>query len=94
MKNQEVFEIRCRERDTFEKKLVPMEIEVIAGEDGITLQKATNNSTGKVHFKLFWDGECLSTIYSEKEAFNLLYDFCPNLKKHQRKAEREAKKKG
>lgn len=77
MSDKELFEMRCAERDTFTKNLYPVTIDVIIERDGFTLQRATDNKTGKSNFKLFWDGECLSTMYNEKEAVSLFNDFAP-----------------
>ena len=85
MSNKEIFENKFAALDTFTTRLYPMVIDVIEERDGFVLQRATDNKTGNVKFKLFWDGECISTLTNEKEAVSLLNDFCPVQKKRGRK---------
>lgn len=56
---------------------VTMVIDVIEVRGGFELQRHTNQNSSKIKYKLFWDGECISTIENEKEARSLLNDFCP-----------------
>lgn len=45
------------------------------------LYKVTDSTGSATKFRLFWDGECISTVSTEKEARSLLNDFCPLPKK-------------
>lgn len=85
MENKEIFEMRCNERDTFTKSLYPVVINVIEERDGFVLQRSTDNHTHSVKYRLFWDGECVSTLPNEREALALLNDFAPVPKKRGRK---------
>lgn len=75
MSNKEIFEMRCVERDTFIKNMIRME--VLEERDGFILQKSAPNLSGKVVFKLLWDGECISMLDDEKEARKMFEDFAP-----------------
>ena len=45
------------------------------------LYKVQNAAGEIIKFLLKWDGECISTVYDEKEARSLLDDFAPIPKK-------------
>ena len=75
MSNKEIFEMRCAERDTFEKKMI--HLEVLEEREGFTLQRSTQNLAGNVVFKLLWDGECISLLDNEAEARKMFEDFAP-----------------
>lgn len=85
MSNKEIFESKFAAMDTFTARLYPMVIDVIEEREGFVLQRSTDNKTGNIKFRLFWDGECISTLADEKEARSLLNDFCPIQKKRGRK---------
>lgn len=57
-------------------------VEVLEERGEFILQKVTTNAL--VKFRIFWDGECVSTQSSEKEARAMLNDFCPVAKKRGR----------
>ena len=76
-KNKEIFEQKCAERDTFIKNMHPMTIDVIEERGGFSLQRSEDHKSGAIKFRLYWDGECISTLTTEKEARALLNDFCP-----------------
>lgn len=84
-KDKEIFEMRCNERDTFTKSLYPVIVDVIEERGGFVLQRSTDNHTNSVKYRLFWDGECVSTLTNEREARSLLDDFAPVPKKRGRK---------
>lgn len=48
------------------------------------LYKVQNTAGEIVKFILKWDGECVSTLYDEKEARSLLDDFAPIQKRRGR----------
>lgn len=75
MSNKDIFKMRCEERDDFEKKMFKPEI--VVERDGFTLQRSTQNSTGKEVFKLLWDGVCISLLDDEAEARKMFEDFAP-----------------
>lgn len=64
---------------------VAVVIEVIAERCDFELRRVFNMNNGETKFRLFWDGECVSTLTNEREAFALLDDFCPIPKKRGRK---------
>ena len=81
------FDAACARLDTFTPRMVPVVIDVIMAENGFELQRSTNNHSGRVTFKILWDGECISYFDNEKEAYAMFKDFVPDTpKKRGRKA--------
>lgn len=72
-------------RGAYTSVAVSMVIDVLEVRDGFELRKALNLNSGEAKFRLFWDGECISTLNNEREAFALLDDFAPIPKKRGRK---------
>ena len=66
----------CRNGEAYKGKAVEMVIDVLEVRDGFELRKASDG-TGAAKFRIFWDGECISTVYNEKEARTLFNDFAP-----------------
>ena len=64
----------------------PIVLEVLEERGGFVLQKSSSETTGKVKFKILWDGECISILDNEKEARSMFNDFAPVEKKRGRKA--------
>jgi hypothetical protein len=65
-------------------------IEILAEKNGFVLQKAPNSATGRVVFKILWDGECISLLSDEKEARTMFADFTYEEKKRGRKVKAKA----
>ena len=76
---------RAKGRGAYTSVAVSMVIDVLEVRGGFELRKASNMNSGEVKFRLFWDGECVSTLTNEREAFALLDDFAPIPKKRGRK---------
>lgn len=70
-------EIEAHGRGLYTGVAVAMIIDVLEVRDGFELRKASNMNNGEVKFRLFWDGECISTLTNEREARHLLNDFAP-----------------
>ena len=70
----------CRNGAPYEGKAVEMMIDVLEARDGFELRKASDSTGSAAKFRIFWDGECISTIYNEKEARALFNDFAPAIK--------------
>ena len=72
----------CRHNDkAYKGKAVEMMIDVLETRDGFELRKASDSTGSAVKFRIFWDGECVSTVYNEKEARALFNDFAPSPKR-------------
>ena len=54
-----------------------MVIDVLETRDGFELHKASDSTGTAAKFRIFWDGECISTVYNEREARALFNDFAP-----------------
>lgn len=77
-------------KQAYTGKAVEMVIDVLAAQGGFELRRHTNSNSGKVQYKLLWDGECVSTCYDEKEARELFSDFCPTPKKPRGRPKKQA----
>ena len=78
-------EIEAHGRGAYTGVAVNMIIEVLEIRGGFELRRASNMNNGDVKYRLFWDGECVSTLTNEREALALLDDFAPVTKKRGRK---------
>ena len=68
----------CRHNDkAYKGKAVEMMVDVLEARDGFELRKASDSTGSATKFRIFWDGECISTVYNEKEARALFNDFAP-----------------
>ena len=67
----------CRHSEAYKGKAVEMMIDVLEARDGFELCKASDSTGSAAKFRIFWDGECISTVYNEKEARALFNDFTP-----------------
>lgn len=67
----------CRNGNAYMGKAVEMMIDVLETRDGFELRKASDSTGSAAKFRIFWDGECISTVYNEKEARALFNDFAP-----------------
>ena len=65
----------CRNGEAYKGKAVEMVIDVLEVRDGFELRKASDSTGAAAKFRIFWDGECISTVYNEKEARALFNDF-------------------
>lgn len=74
----------CRNSEAYKGKAVEMIIDVLEVRDGFELHRASDSTGTTPKFRIFWDGECISTVRDEKEARALLDDFCPVQKKRGR----------
>ena len=63
--------------EVYKGKAVEMMIDVLEIRDGFELRKASDSTGSVAKFRIFWDGECISTVYNEKEARTLFNDFAP-----------------
>ena len=79
-------EIEAHGRGLYTGVAVAMVIDVLEVRGGFELRKASNMNNGEVKYRLLWDGECVSTLTNEREAFALLDDFAPIPKKRGRKS--------
>lgn len=70
----------------------PFELEEVTLEArGEFILYSMKNTAGEiVKFILKWDGECVSTLYDEKEARSLLDDFAPIQKRRGRPPKNKA----
>ena len=72
----------CRHNgEIYKGKAVEMVIDVLETRDGFELRKASDSTGSAARFRIFWDGECISTVYNEKEARALFNDFAPATKR-------------
>lgn len=65
----------CRNGNAYEGKAVEMMIDVLETRDGFELRKTSDSTGSAARFRILWDGECISTVYNEKEARALFKDF-------------------
>lgn len=71
----------CRNGEAYKGKAVEMMIDVLEARDGFELRKASDSTGSAAKFRIFWDGECISTVYNEKEARALFNDFATAIKR-------------